>query len=113
MSKIEKKRFLGKCKCGAKVAVELEVETIEAKRWNHAARYSYTELERYVVDVTGRHRLEGYATVVCPECESRLSLRALRSTYNPEKKCSARCMGATRHVCECACGGANHGSANL
>ena len=29
---------------------------------------------------------------------------------NPSKhKCSAKCLSATGHVCECECGGKNHG----
>lgn len=28
---------------------------------------------------------------------------------NREVKCDARCEGATRHICECSCGGENHG----
>lgn len=29
-----------------------------------------------------------------------------------EKKCDARCEGATGNCCECACGGKNHGAAH-
>lgn len=31
-----------------------------------------------------------------------------RATKRPHK-CDARCMGATGQLCECACGGRNHG----
>jgi hypothetical protein len=29
--------------------------------------------------------------------------------YVAEKVCDGRCMGATGHVCDCSCGGKNHG----
>lgn len=30
-----------------------------------------------------------------------------------DKRCDARCEGATGNCCECACGGKNHGSAHV
>jgi hypothetical protein len=36
--------------------------------------------------------------------------RRIEYKSNPSKhKCNARCMSATGHVCECECGGKNHG----
>ena len=47
-----------------------------------------------------------------PQCvEHRRPLRfaKLEGTYNGEKPCNARCMGASGPSCECSCAGANHG----
>ena len=33
----------------------------------------------------------------------------LSGRYVADKACDGRCMGATGHVCECSCGGQNHG----
>jgi hypothetical protein len=39
--------------------------------------------------------------------------RMIEYKSNPSKhKCDARCLHATGHVCECACGGKNHGAGN-
>lgn len=39
--------------------------------------------------------------------------RRIEYKSNPSRhKCSARCMNATGHVCECECGGKNHGAGN-
>ena len=37
----------------------------------------------------------------------------LKSRYNSEVACNARCMGASGPSCECSCGGDNHGGGNL
>jgi hypothetical protein len=33
----------------------------------------------------------------------------VNGSVNNTVKCDARCEGATRHICECSCGGENHG----
>jgi len=35
--------------------------------------------------------------------------RQIEGHYVAEIKCDGRCMGATGHVCDCSCGGKNHG----
>ncbi len=37
--------------------------------------------------------------------------REIMGVFKSTVKCDSRCEGATRHVCECSCGGKNHGSA--
>lgn len=46
----------------------------------------------------GKHQLHGKEMVV------RLS---------PDHKCDARCLNAKGHICECSCGGENHGAGFL
>jgi len=39
--------------------------------------------------------------------------RSIQYKSNPSlHKCDARCMNATGHICECSCGGLNHGAGN-
>ena len=38
-----------------------------------------------------------------------LRFERLRGTFNAEKTCTGRCMGATGPACDCQCGGENHG----
>ena len=42
---------------------------------------------------------------------SYVSWREIMGVVKTTVKCDARCEGATRHICECSCGGMNHGSA--
>jgi hypothetical protein len=44
----------------------------------------------------------------CPE-HGRYYLAALHGAVS-EHKCNAACMGARGPVCECSCGGSNHGA---
>lgn len=46
--------------------------------------------------------------VLC--CGVQMNARVLRGVQN-ETKCGARCTGSKGHVCDCSCGGKNHGTA--
>lgn len=47
----------------------------------------------------------------CPRCgERHQAERAIEYSLTPSRhRCDARCENARGHVCECACGGINHG----
>ena len=48
--------------------------------------------------------------IKCSACGcGRMTGRAIEGTHNPAVKCGAKCTHAKGHVCECECGGANHG----
>lgn len=53
------------------------------------------------------------AGLVCPEHDAPVYFRGGRSTFNPQKVCNAKCMGAAGPACDCSCGGANHGGSHL
>ncbi|MFI6029471.1 hypothetical protein [Amycolatopsis magusensis] len=55
-------------------------------------------------------RVAGFA---CPTHNTVIDFRGGRFTYNPDKVCDGRCMGATGPACDCSCSGANHGSARI
>lgn len=42
----------------------------------------------------------------------RWSVKPVKGTFVPEKRCDGRCQAATGDVCECSCGGLNHGAAH-
>lgn len=45
----------------------------------------------------------------CPRCgEHRWNAKKVEG-FTTETKCDARCQQARGHMCECACGGENHG----
>lgn len=41
---------------------------------------------------------------------TRLVWKPIQGFLSPDHKCDARCTGAVGHICECSCGGANHGA---
>ena len=45
-------------------------------------------------------------------CGSTMSARLIKGTVT-EAPCNAKCEASKGHVCECACGGKNHGAAHV
>lgn len=48
----------------------------------------------------------------CRKCGLARTAKPVKGTYNPEHVCSAKCTSSKGFVCECSCGGKNHGSAH-
>ncbi len=48
------------------------------------------------------------AGFVC--CGRRWSYLQVKGVLRTDVKCNAKCTGSTGHVCECSCGGKNHGA---
>jgi hypothetical protein len=89
-------RQIAKCCCGVIKSRMVTMTTIRVYSLERIARPRTTErsTERYEICACGRQF--GFASVVG------------RTT---DHECDARCMSATGHLCECSCGGANHGAA--
>lgn len=103
-------RWIFRCKrCKATVTRDYTVTTqYQTITWGDGARPVYSTTRRY------QHN--GYSEpgqVECPECKQRLSGRRVEGHLDPNHKCDARCLGAVGHICECSCGGKNHGGAYL
>jgi hypothetical protein len=45
----------------------------------------------------------------CRTCRRPTAGRTVEGTYSPTRRCDDRCLYARGHVCECSCGGRNHG----
>ena len=43
-------------------------------------------------------------------CGAVRRVKAVRGVFSAKHKCSAKCLSATGHDCECECGGKNHGA---
>jgi len=54
----------------------------------------------------------GSLCLVCRKCGGRVRAKPVRGTYKASVVCNAKCVGSTGCVCECSCGGKNHGGAN-
>jgi hypothetical protein len=46
-------------------------------------------------------------------CGRTMEANRIAGHYNPDVPCTAKCTGAVGHVCECSCGGKNHGRSHL
>jgi hypothetical protein len=49
------------------------------------------------------------ATRACPECGAQIRQSRRIKVGHSEKACSKSCCGSRAEVCNCSCGGANHG----
>lgn len=47
---------------------------------------------------------------LCPACGKPMTYGAVIGIHNDSVPCDTRCTGARGHICECSCGGKNHGS---
>lgn len=43
-------------------------------------------------------------------CGRELSFHVVKGVYRADKTCDSRCINSKGHLCECSCGGANHGA---
>ena len=58
-------------------------------------------------------RGEGVPSITCKACGyAHMWGKPIQGRINPAIKCGAKCTHAKGHVCECECGGANHGAGN-
>jgi hypothetical protein len=53
---------------------------------------------------------EGVPPIPCPGCSRELHGRPVQGTVRDEVPCNSKCTSSKGHVCECRCGGLNHGS---
>ena len=122
-------RFLGRCgKC--RTAVRIEGDLVSKKRLVRSGFQTYSASVIVGLTVTRGSpgvaelgalveawRSEAGRTLISVRCPNAcvgiaapvavlLTMVQGRRTDAP---CNAKCMASTRHVCECSCGGANHG----
>jgi len=113
-------RYNGKCKkCGSPLSIlaqkanlRIDVAAMKAHplaRWwgTHVYTASYFDDQQ-------RTWPDSMASdgpiVICPTCGAAVHLHPVAGKFNPSKICSSKCVNATGFVCECSCGGANHGA---
>lgn len=93
-------RYVAKCKCGKGVSCLATrfVDTANGKFWigNDTVTHAY--------DMT-----HGCAIIPC-ECGSHRYAWKVKGTYSATHKCNAKCLASKSGVCECSCGGHNHGA---
>ena len=97
-------RFNGKCACGSKFSALVTV--VKAGPPNFIA-YRAENGTEYAPAPDGSHRI----IWVC-QCGTRRYGKPVIGKYNAAKECNAKCMASNGFVCECQCGGKNHGASH-
>lgn len=98
----------------------MAIAIYNCKRCKQGKRVDYPIRDPQVKGAPVRyHRIEGVQRVypgrgdldsACPNCGKDMEWNWLSAHTVPEHKCDARCTSARGHVCNCSCGGKNHGS---
>lgn len=92
--------FTAKCRCGAKHRF---TGSVTKKRTEYVGAATGRSITRDAVS----YSIEGRADVCA--CLRLIAWHEITAVTKPKVKCTARCTGSAGHVCECSCGGANHG----
>ena len=53
----------------------------------------------------------GKPDVDCPSCGGSMHAKMIKGSVS-EAPCNAKCEASKGHVCECSCGGVNHGASH-
>ena len=78
--------------------------------------HTWTPVERVarVWEVGHGFNAAALPRIKCEACGvGRMNGQPIEGRLNPAVKCGAKCTHAKGHVCECECGGANHGKGNV
>lgn len=67
----------------------------------------------YRIVGTDRHYIGDRRDATCSRCSGLADHQQVKGTLVPSCPCDWRCIGARGPVCECSCGGKNHGGALL
>lgn len=118
-------RFIGRCRACERAAkrdgAKRPLIAVSAVRWRETQtdsgycngipwRRSSTQWYDSDHSDAPENRHPGLST--CRHCGKTLLMSPVAGTLREDVPCSAKCTGATGHVCDCACGGLSHGAAH-
>jgi hypothetical protein len=92
-----------KCKCGERRSRLLTQTVKRTYRSDMCGAVGRPQVARVLADGR-REQAEQCA------CGRELHFRDVKGSHRPDKPCNAKCVGSIGHVCECSCGGKNHGA---
>lgn len=93
-------RFVGRCKCGKGLS-HLATEMVVTP---NAAEYMWA------VGESVAHAYDNGACLIPCDCGRRTRVYEVRGKFSAKHKCNAKCLASKSGVCECSCGGHNHGA---
>ena len=88
-------------------------ETFNGPRWSTDIRDAGAD-RWHRVDPRRSNPMNWALYRICTACGSeKVTVNVIKGVLVEEKRCDGRCMGATGPVCECSCGGKNHGRGSI
>lgn len=101
-------RFNGKHKaCGARFSVLITATAYDHTERNARTKFAAADGRAFESVCFG---WDPSSLVFACACGGRGIARKVEGRVVADKKCDGRCLAATGHSCECACGGKNHGA---
>lgn len=97
-------RYIAKCKCCN--AHTSELVTPEMMR----AAQMFDGWPKTQPEPAGRFRMAGSPRLVCRGCGALVIAKAVAGQFGAKHICNEKCLSSTGHVCNCSCGGKNHGA---
>ena len=106
-------RFIGKCRksCGAALAVDAQVTTVR-HYGRDGIRVTASQSMARFADGTSQQVWNGRVSLPCPKCSRSILLSPVYGIVT-DHKCDAKCLNSKGHICECSCGGRNHGAGHM
>ena len=92
-------RYIAKCK-GCKTFTSTIASNVNRAN---------AEMGALIFDQTGESGCVGNLAIRCRCCGKARAARPVRGIVNMHRECNAKCMASHGTVCECSCGGKNHG----
>lgn len=91
-------RFVGRCKCGTGLSILATsfVDTASFRFW--------------LVSENVAHEYDNGAALIPCGCGRRMRVYQVRGKFSAKHVCNAKCLASKTGVCECSCGGKNHGA---
>ena len=91
-------RFVGKCKCGAGLS-------------HFASRFVVVGRGgSWLVGEAVAHEYDNGSCLVPCSCGRRMRIYEVRGKFSAKHVCNAKCLASKSGICECSCGGKNHGA---
>jgi hypothetical protein len=99
-------RYIARCrKCGVTTSALLDGAPVYPN--------SFDVVDVGVVHYTANNWTNqiGGIALLCPCCGMARSAQPVRGKFSAKHVCNEKCMSSVGTVCECSCGGKNHGGA--
>jgi hypothetical protein len=98
-------RYIAKCKtCSTHTSALVSADDFRAAQM-------FEGFPKTQPEPAGRFRfVNGFSCVLCRGCSKPRIAKPVAGKISVKHVCGAKCLNSTGHVCECSCGGKNHGA---
>ena len=70
----------------------------------------FVDMAGIFLDMKGQSGTIGNHALACRKCGMARTVKQVKGTFNPDHVCNSKCTASKGFVCDCSCGGKNHGA---